>query len=301
MNMSELYGLPCDKRNREMMIGGLLMKYAFLSRETIGESRCSRTIDMISVGCRSNQVLLAGGFHGMEWLTSNILLKFTADISDAVKNGKCICGIRIGTFLNRRGLAVIPCVNPDGVEIQLHGCKAAPKFEEMISSVSKGDTSRWQANAAGVDINHNFDAGWAELHALERQSGITGASPTRYGGEYPESEPESRAVASYCRTGHISHALALHSQGEEIYWSYGDYHSDEALRIARAMSEVSGYSIAEPSGLAVGGGFKDWFEQKFRRPAFTVEIGRGTNPLPLSEMDNIYSKIKELLVLSLVL
>ena len=301
MDIAEICAQPCDRKNREMMIGGLLMKYAFLSRETIGESRCSRTIDMISIGCRSNQVLLAGGFHGMEWLTSNILLRFLGDICDAVKNGKCICGIRIGTFLNRRGLAVIPCVNPDGIEIQLHGSEAAPKFSEMIENVCKGDTSHWQANAAGVDINHNFDAGWKELHALERESGITGAAPTRYGGEFPESEPESRAIASYCRTGHISHAIALHSQGEEIYWSYGDYHSEEALRMAEVMSGVSGYNVAEPSGLAVGGGFKDWFEQKFRRPAFTIEIGKGTNPLPISEMEDIYSKIKEMLLLSLVL
>lgn len=301
MENNILFNVPCDRKNREIIIGGLLMNYGFLSRETIGESRCSRAIDMLCIGNRGEQVLLAGAFHGMEWITSCILLRFLGEVSEAVKNGQCLCGIRIGTFLNRRGLAVIPCVNPDGVEIQIHGSDAGGKYSEMIQNVSKGDTSRWQANAIGVDINHNFDAHWEKLHELERESGIIGASPTRYGGEFAESEPESRAIASYCRTGHIAHAIAFHSQGEEIYWSYGDYHSDDALRMAKAMSEVSGYTVSEPTGLAVGGGFKDWFEQKFRRPAFTVEAGKGTNPLPLSDFGSIYEKIKELLVISLIL
>ena len=301
MNISELYQRPCDKITREAITGGLLLKYPFLTRETIGESLCSRPVDLLTIGNRSRCVLFAAAFHGMEWITSLIMLKFLDTLCSAVKDSEMLCGISPAALLNRRGLAVIPCVNPDGVEIQIHGSEAAGKYRTLVEKACSGDTFHWQANARGVDINHNFDADWDRLHELENANGIDSPAPTRYGGNYPESEPESRAVASYCRTGHISHALALHSQGEEIYWSYGDYHSDEALRIARAMSEVSGYSIAEPSGLAVGGGFKDWFEQKFRRPAFTVEIGRGTNPLPLSEMDNIYSKIKELLVLSLVL
>ena len=58
---------------------------------------------------------------------------------------------------------------------------------------------------------------------------------------------------------HIAHALAFHSQGEEIYWHYGSYRDHEAHRMAKMLSYVSGYPISEPTGLAVGGGFKDWF------------------------------------------
>ena len=71
--------------------------------------------------------------------------------------------------------------------------------------------------------------------------------------------------------------------------------------MAQAMSAVSGYKLGEAEGLARGGGFKDWFEQKFHRPAFTIEIGKGMNPLPISDLDSIYEKIREMLVLSLVL
>jgi g-D-glutamyl-meso-diaminopimelate peptidase len=34
-------------------------------------------------------------------------------------------------------------------------------------------------------------------------------------------------------------------------------------------------------------GFKDWFLQVFKRPAFTIEAGLGENPLPTSQLPEI--------------
>ncbi len=295
----EFAEMKADRQAREMMIGKMLMDYGFLTRDTIGESRCARPIDLLCVGNRRKQVLFAGAFHGMEWLTSMILLKFLDELCFSVMTGQAMCGVKMGVMLNQRGLAVIPCVNPDGVEIQIHGEESAGEYEELVKSA--GNTSKWQANAAGVDINHNFAAGWDKLKKLEIENGINKPSPTRYGGEFPESEPETRSIASYCRSGNIVHAVAFHSQGEEIYWNYGDYNDMEALKMARIMSYSSGYKIAEPQGLASGGGFKDWFEEKFRLPAFTVEVGRGENPLPIEDFNGIYKKIREMLVLGVIL
>ena len=295
----EFMEMKADRKAREMMIGKMLMDYGFLTRDTIGESRCARPIDMLCVGNRRKQVLFAGAFHGMEWITSLILLKFLDELCFSVMTGQAMCGVKMGVMLNQRGLAVIPCVNPDGVEIQIHGAESAGNYAELVRNA--GETSKWQANAVGVDINHNFSAGWDKLKKLELENGINKPSPTRYGGEFPESEPETRSIASYCRSGNISHAVAFHSQGEEIYWNFGDYNDVEALKMARVMSYSSGYKIAEPEGLAGGGGFKDWFEEKFRQPAFTVEVGRGENPLPIEDFDGIYQKIREMLVLGVVL
>jgi g-D-glutamyl-meso-diaminopimelate peptidase len=61
------------------------------------------------------------------------------------------------------------------------------------------------------------------------------------------------------------------------------------------MARASGYTAAEPEGLAVGGGFKDWFIEEFRRPAFTIEAGKGRNPLPMSQLDEIYASVQPLL------
>ncbi|MGN0536379.1 MAG: M14 family metallocarboxypeptidase [Acutalibacteraceae bacterium] len=300
MDFSSAYTIA-DRQTREKIISELMSHYAFLCREIIGESRCSRPIEALSIGNTDKQVLFCGAFHGMEWITSLILLRFLDDIANTIKNSESICGVRIGTFLNKRGLTVIPCINPDGVEIAVHGSSAAENYQELVRSVSGGDTAHWQANAAGVDINHNFSAGWDELKCLELRHGICSPAPTRYGGEFPESEPETRTLASYCRTGQICHALAFHSQGEEIYWDFDDYHDSEALTMAKIMAHSSGYTVSQPNGLAVGGGFKDWFVRKFRRPAFTIEVGKGVNPLPIAQFDNIYNKIREMLVLAAVL
>lgn len=291
----------CDRSTRESLIGNLLLDYGFLSRETIGESRCSRPVDMLCIGSRKKQVLLAGAFHGMEWLTSLILLRFVDEVCFSIMTGRNMCGVAIGAILNMRGLAVIPCVNPDGVEIQINGARSAGSYSQLVSLASSGDTSRWQSNAAGVDINHNFSANWERLRKLEIENGITRPAPTRFGGDFPESEPESRIIASYCRAGNISHALAFHSQGEEIYWSFGNYKEPEAHKMAKIMSYSSGYTLSEPEGLAVGGGFKDWFVERFHRPAFTIEVGKGRNPLPVQDLDGIYEKIREMMVLSLIL
>ena len=176
---------------------------------------------------------------------------------------------------------MIPCVNPDGVEIQIHGSEAAGKYRTLVEKACSGDTFHWQANARGVDINHNFDADWDRLHELENANGIDSPAPTRYGGNYPESEPESRAVASLCRAGRFSHAVAFHT--------------------ASALARVSGYSLSAPEGLASGGGFKDWFCQTMQSPGFTIELGKGTNPLPVTDLDSIYAKVREMLILAFLL
>ena len=298
---SSIKAVSADRKTREAMIGGLLLDYGFLTRDTIGESRCSRPIDLLCIGNRKKQVLFSAAYHGMEWITTLIMLRFVDELCFSVMTGKSMCGIKVGAFLNQRGLAVLPCVNPDGVEIQINGLQSAGEYRDIVMRACDGDTSHWQANAAGVDINHNFDADWETVHKNEIACGITSPSPTRFGGDYPESEPETRAAASVCRAGNITHALAMHSQGREIYYGFGDSISPEWHRMALALSRVSGYKISSPEGIAVGGGFKDWFCQTLKRPGFTIEAGSGENPLPLSDFDSIYSELRELFTLSVIL
>ena len=53
--------------------------------------------------------------------------------------------------------------------------------------------------------------------------------------------------------------------------------------------------MASPTGLASYGGFKDWFLLHFRRPAFTIEVGKGENPLPVRDFFPIYDKVEAML------
>lgn len=241
----------------------------------IGRSLCGRGIFALQFGRAENCPLIAAGFHGMEYLTVLAVLRFAAALSP------------------RENVCLVPCVNPDGTEIALHGARAACRYAPFVAKT--GQQRRWQANARGVDINHNFNADWQNVKRREREAGIVCPSPTRFGGFSPESEPETRALTSLCRERRFSRVLALHSQGREIYWAFGEHTPKECKALADKMGEAGGYAVSAPEPLATGGGFKDWFIQTFHRCGFTVEMGLGKNPLPLTDFEGEYPAVRRIL------
>lgn len=278
--------LPTEA-NRESIMRDLCYRYDILEKTVLSKSLVGRDITALHIGNKKNAILFTAAYHGMEWLTSLLLLKFTYDLCEKIKNE-----FKYLELIEQRGVTIVPCVNPDGVEISLTGANAAGKYKSIVESI--GDVEHWQANARGVDINHNFNAGWEELHEREKKSGITCPSRTRFGGECPESEPETQTITNLCRSRHFEYALALHSQGEEIYWDYGRKTPPISKQIADEMAKLSGYTVSTPEDLAVGGGFKDWFIDKMESPAFTIEVGKGKNPLPICNLDSIYDKTKDI-------
>lgn len=294
------YNVMPDYDTRLNLENNICKKYPFIKRELIGKSLCGRNIYAYKIGTGSSCSLYAGAFHGMEWLTSLVLIKFLEECAEALNNCKKILCFRICDFLKTNSLTIIPCINPDGVEIQQKGSKSCKKYKKAIDFIAT-DTSSWQANAKGVDLNHNFDAGWKDLKRLEIKNGITKPAPTRYGGKSPESEPESKALADFCRKNNFNKAVAFHSQGREIYWDFGKSTPNNSKLMASILADSAGYTVSNPHGLAVGGGFKDWFIEYFKKPAFTVEIGLGKNPLPLSDFQEEYNRLLPLLCLGIML
>jgi g-D-glutamyl-meso-diaminopimelate peptidase len=43
-------------------------------------------------------------------------------------------------------------------------------------------------------------------------------------------------------------------------------------------------------------GYKDWFIKMYRRPGYTIEVGRGENPLPIEQFPEIYRAVLPILV-----
>ena len=226
-------------------------KYRMLSRFTIGKSCVGRDITALKIGKSSDYALFAAAFHGSEHITTNILLFFIEEICRALKEGGTVAGVDVEKAIIGRGIIFIPRVNPDGCEISVKGAAACGNMAETIGKMCKKDFKHWNANFRGVDINHNFDAGWKELREKERSEGIYGPSPRRYGGTRPESEPETVALCNLCRSGRIRHVMALHSQGEVIYWSYGEKRPPRSEKMAQIMATASGYALDFPTGLAV--------------------------------------------------
>ncbi|ADY55259.1 gamma-D-glutamyl-{L}-meso-diaminopimelate peptidase I [Syntrophobotulus glycolicus DSM 8271] len=285
-------------------IWSLKDRYPALGVGVAGQSVLGRNLYYLRLGSGPNQVFFNASHHSLEWITTVLLMKFTENFLKAYTAGTAIRGYRPRDIWNRSSIYIIPMVNPDGIELVLNGLRSGNPYDESLIRWNNGSTnfSRvWQANIRGVDLNHNYDASWQLSKQAEAAYGITGPGPTRYSGPYPESEPESRTVADFTRARDFRLVIAYHSQGEVIYWNYQNMAGAAARNIGERFSAVSGYALDETTGIASYAGYKDWFIERYRRPGYTVEVGSGTNPLPISQFPQIYNANEELLLLASVI
>lgn len=298
---------PTDGATVLSLSAALCGRYPFLRQMPLGVSVLGTPLTALMIpptemhGGTVQRVLIAAAFHGQEWMTALIALRLCEDLCRAQRSRARLCGLPVSKALRDRQVWIVPMVNPDGAAIALHGSAAAGEYAPFVHDAGGDVAGLWQANARGVDINHNFNAGWAEMQALAAKTGKDRAGARQYSGPTPESEPETRALTDLCRRYPFRHVVALHSQGEEIYWQYGENTPPYSAIIAQILGAASGYTVTRPTGMASHGGFKDWYIQCFHRPGFTIELGKGVNPLPLGEMESIYHKAQEMLVLAALL
>ena len=241
----------------------------FENNTVLGTSCEGRDIFSIQIGNGECSAVFAAAFHGLEYLTAPALLSFAHKFS------------KMSRYHNKLKLFIVPMVNPDGVEIALHGINPQLKYHrDIINNLGITEFCKtWQANAAGVDINHNFNANWQQIQPFP--------SPTKFGGEYPESEPETRAITSLLRKVQPELFIAFHSQGKEIYYDFNGMENKLAKGNAEYIADLCGYRAATTEGTASFGGAKDWYIQEYHKEAYTIELGYGKNPLPHSQLDDM--------------
>lgn len=190
-------------------------------------------------------------------------------------------------------------VNPDGVNLSIYGdtdnlpTNIKNRLYKILGDGNFKDI--WQANIRGIDLNHNYDASFGLGKEIQIKEGIIAPAPTKYSGEYPESEPETKAIVSFTKKVSPDIVIAYHSQGEEIFYKYQGMCSKGAENLARKLSCVTGYNLILADGLTDCTGYKDWVIEKFNIPAFTIEVGKGKNPLPISQFEKIYNDNKNIL------
>lgn len=95
--------------------------------------------------------------------------------------------------------------------------------------------------------------------------------------------------------------MAYHSQGEVIYWKFQDYLPPNSEYIGRQFENASGYLLDLTPPESSWAGYKDWFIQNYNLPGYTIEVGLGENPLPISQFNEIYNDNLGILVLGAVL
>ena len=267
-------------------IAQIIRKNPFINVFSIGKSVEDRDILCLKFGKGSKKIFLNGANHSLEWITSSLLLSYVNDFSHHLKTEEDFSGYDILDIYKKVSFYVVPMVNPDGVEIVLHGLdKLCENYNLIKKALDRKNAKKvWQSNINGVDLNHNYDASFYEGKEEEKKLGINSPSPTRFSGVYPFSEPETRAIKKLVDKEKFDICVAFHSQGEAIYWKYKD---KGFLESAQKLSKVSGYELISPSGMESYSGFKDWVLEKYNIPSFTVEVGKGVNPVSFSGFEKI--------------
>jgi len=194
----------------ENVMAFLLFKYPdVLRRESIGESVEGRTIFAYKMFAESEKpllevprMLLISLLHGSEPVTTlisvytmgKILEDFRENLTDAQY------------LLRSRELHVIPLANPDAYSA---GCLSG-NFEYRKN---RRKTCVENPARAGIDLNRNFGLYW---------SNETNFDPchAEYGGPFPFSEPETRAIYDYAWKYSFKSVLLLHSFGEIIAYPF---------------------------------------------------------------------------------
>ncbi len=255
----------------------------------------------LTMGRGENRVLYSAAHHANEWITATLLLYFTEALAGAFARGEKLFGQSAAEILDYARLCLVPLVDPDGVDLVTGELQAGQSYDAAAAIAARRPEipfpSGWKANIRGVDLNLQYPAMWDEARRIKTAAGFTGPAPANWVGPAPLSAPESRALAALTRRFDPALTLAYHTQGEVIYWRFADIEIPGAQDIAGTFSAVSGYAAAETPYASSFAGFRDWFIQSFRRPGFTVEAGRGVNPLPLSDFEGIWRANRGILTL----
>ena len=281
-------------------VRGLAARYPFLDAGELGKSVLGRPLWRLRLGVGENRVLYHAGIHANEWITTPLLLRFAEELAAAFAAGGTILDRSAAELMDYAAITLVPQVNPDGADLATGELQQGESYRQAQTIAA--DYPRfafpegWKANLRGTDLNLQFPAGWETAKKLKAEQGIVSPAPADYVGPAPLSAPESRALYDYTLALQPRLTLSYHTQGREIYWRYGDAEPPQGREIGELFARLSGYTLADVPYLSSFAGYKDWFIDSFCRPGYTIEAGQGTNPLPLADLDAIYTENLPILV-----
>ena len=234
------------------------------------------------------------------------MLEFLHEYCSAIQSNSTIWGFSARLLFESVSIYIIPIVNPDGVDLVTGALSSSSNAYSQAQQISNNFpdipfVEGWKANIRGVDLNLQFPAGWQNAREIKYSQGFNRPAPRDFVGFGPLTEPESLAIYNFTLRHNFRLILAYHSQGEVIYWQFQNYNPPDAFFIGNQFSGVSGYTLEPTPFNSSFAGYKDWFIQNYTRPAYTIEVGLGITPLPLSQLDEIYADNLGILVLGAVL
>ena len=292
--------VPYSSYMVEWIVKGLKARYPYIEIGEIGRSVMGKPIWYLKLGKGEKEVAYNASFHANENITTPVLLKFAENLLEAYANETTYLDVYPEHLFEEFTLYLIPLVNPDGVDL-VNGVLDNDMYYKQAERIAQSFPQipfpqGWKANIQGVDLNLQFPAGWDVAKRNKYAQGYVRPAPRDYVGPTPLSEPESIAMYNFTRRHDFSLILAYHTQGEVIYWRYLDYNPKDAQRIGEYFASVSGYTLEETPEASAYAGYKDWFIKAYDRPGYTIEAGKGINPLPMSQFDKIYSDNEKILL-----
>lgn len=290
---------------------------AFLQLHSAGKSVEGRDITEVILGNIESRfhILIQASMHAREYMNTILMMN---QINDYLrqKTGKClenqsckryassqdVYGIhtfsRDKKYIHRAlnniqdiCFHIIPMANPDGVTLcqNMNAALANPIVKKCAASRQEANNfiQRWKANARGVDLNRNFDIGWASYIGAPAPCG------EGYKGSSPASEPETQAILHTAGKYKFACCISYHSSGNLIYWDYGCRGNlrQKELALANYASTIIGYPLHSTiQDAAATAGCSDYFVLKLKIPAITIETGAGECPLSTEEYPEIYKR-----------
>ncbi len=237
---------------------------------TAGYSEGGRELMLYTLGTGEKKALITGAIHAREHITTKYILKVTEDYCNAYQSPSGYYGsYDIYSLLNEYTLYIVPCANPDGVEIVLSN--DTPEKNVRVSQLSE-----YKANKKGVDLNRNFPIAWDDIN-----NGVTSPADYYFKGYSSGSAKETQALMNLCLENDFTFFISVHIKGNCIFW--GDTYKTHNNVIYKAFAEdicnASGLLMTNPTKKAkdYGGGFENWFRHQFDRPGVCIELSDAEN------------------------
>ena len=285
--------VPITAASCDRYIQEIVKAYPFCRTELLTTTAFQRPVRTLVIGSGPRKVIYSASHHANEWITTLVLLKFAEDFAAAIAGNERIFDTDAQALARQATIYMVPMVDPDGVDLVVGAISPnspqyaiARQFADDYPSIPF--PNGWKANLLGVDLNLQYPAGWLQAREIKFSQGFTSPAPRDYVGRSPLNQAESRALAGYTEFINPALVLAYHTQGKEIYWQFQEYEVPGARELGEEFARLSGYILTEAPYNSSFAGYKDWFIQYFRRPGYTIEVGEGVNPLPISQFNEIY-------------
>lgn len=261
----------------------------FTTFRIIGYSHDHRPIPLLRIGLGIETLVLTAGIHGRDAVNPILFLQMAEEYCKSYQENTTMEQYDVQDLLNRCSICFLPLLNPDGYEIALHGFDILRNpILRQLCKMREIDHNHWKYNAHCVDINRNFPC----KSYIQQQIG-----------EYPASEPETRALMKVFEEYETVGYLNFQSRGRIIYYyrhAMPFSYNQKNYRLARFMQKISDYNIGKKEeefySRLNGGTPVNYYSELFKNPALTIETIEPNAEYPLKPeyQKDTYEEIRSL-------